>query len=130
MALWISLSKVTAKYLFSQVFDGSPLAVICSLFDFISDCLQPALSPKSIHALKQKGQELAGRIADWFPQTEKSLVLHILVFHIPSCLEMWGPARGTWVFAFERLVPHDKAVTICHLLSLFVTNCHVLRWCL
>ncbi|MDR3426060.1 hypothetical protein, partial [Silvimonas sp.] len=30
MAQWIGLSKVTAKYLFSQVFDGDALRVICS----------------------------------------------------------------------------------------------------
>ena len=112
VAQWIGISKVTAKYLFSQVFSDTPLQVICSLFDYISACLEPEQSRQTLHKLEALRKKLAGYIHRFFPKSELSMVLHMLVFHEPSFLKMWGPARGCWVFAFERSVPLPGLPTI------------------
>lgn len=108
MAMWIGLSKVSGKYMLSQLFNGRALEVVCSLFDYISACLEPVQTSHSIRKLKKDARKLAKGVGKWFPETEKSMVLHMLVFHVPDYLGMWGPARGWWVFAFERYVPRDE----------------------
>ena len=76
----------------------------CDLFDFINLCLAPVQSPELIVEIRQMARKVAGHVHKYFPESERSLVLHMLVFHAPDAIALWGPARGWWVFAFERSV--------------------------
>lgn len=104
MSLWMGVAKVTGKYLLSHVIEGTILTLVCDIFDFMTACLAAQQTPESIVEIKAASRKIAGHIADYFPDSELSLVLHMLVMHIPDQLKTWGPARGWWVFAFERSV--------------------------
>jgi hypothetical protein len=103
-AHWLSVAQVTGKYLLSQLFQGQPLEVLCKLLDFTANCLalDPEITQEGIEKLTADAKGLAADIDRFFPSSEWSLVLHMLVFHVPKMLEEWGPARGTWCFAYER----------------------------
>jgi hypothetical protein len=118
---WITFTKVTGKYLFSQVFKGAHLGVLCDLLDFVSDCLDHELTPDKIDVLKARARKVAGHIEQYFPPSEQSLVLHHMIFHIPRQLQIWGPARCTWVFWAERSVS-DRWVCVLASLLIFAYN--------
>ena len=103
-AQWVTFSKVTGKYLMSQYFEDEHLQALCNLFDFVDLCLAPTVTQQSIRNLHTMARILAGDIDKYFPVTERSMVLHLLVFHMPDEIALWGPTRGYWVFAFERSV--------------------------
>jgi hypothetical protein len=118
MSQWITFAKTTGKYLFSQVFhsaDDKPLLQhLCDLLDYITDSLCSSLTKAAVLDLADRAKKLAAGITDFWPSGERQWVLHILVFHLPAALRLWGPARGFWVFPFERYVLHSTCVTPCH----------------
>lgn len=103
---WLSFTKVTGKYLFSQLFSQNrqALTVICDILDYFSMCLDHELTEAKLDALDEQASLVAGHIENFFPGGEKSLVLHHMVFHMPGQLRVWGPARASWVFPYERSV--------------------------
>jgi len=101
---WITFTKVTGKYLYSQLFQESQktLETVCTVLDFFASCLDQELTTEKIELLKTRARKVAGIIHDLFPRSERSLVLHHIVCHIPDQLARWGPARCCWAFPFER----------------------------
>lgn len=118
-AQWMGVTKVTGKYLLSHLFTGDLLQALCDFLDFTTMCLASSLNAIDLERIKKKAQVVARDIDRFFPLSERSLVLHILIFHIPAYLEMWGPARCWWVFPYERSV--HICVTQCTTLLHFVT---------
>jgi hypothetical protein len=99
---WLNFAKVYGKYLFAQIYKGHHLRVLCDLLDYITRCLSSSLTPDLLKEIKRRSIDMAKDIDRYFPASEKTLVLHLLIFHIPSTLSYWGPARGYWCFPFER----------------------------
>ena len=106
---WISITKVTGKYLLSQVFEGEHLGVLCEILDYMAACLASEFTPADIARIKRLARKVAGHVDKYFPPTMQSLVMHMLIFHMPGELEMWGPARGFWCFPYERSVEGSLA---------------------
>lgn len=99
---WFNFTKVYGKYLFSAHYDGDHLRVLCELLDFIKACLGSHLSPQDKADIHAKAKQVASNFDEYFPPTEQSLMLHVLVFHLPQTLALFGPARGYHCFPFER----------------------------
>lgn len=108
MSQWITLTQVSSKYLLSQAFGSEEdlpiLTHLCNLMDYVSACLMSGMTAAIIADVKRRARLIAGDIPKFWPRHERSMVLHMLVFHLPQALEQWGPARGFWVFAYERSV--------------------------
>ena len=99
---WLNFTKVYGKYLFAQIYRSQHLRVLCDLLDYITHCLSSSLTLDLMKEIKRRSIEVAKDIDRFFPASEKSLMLHLLVCHIPPTLSYWGPARGYWCFPFER----------------------------
>lgn len=99
---WFNFTKVYGKYLFSAYYHGEHLRVLCELLDFIKACLGSHLSPQDKDDIHAKAKQVASNFDEYFPPTEQSLMLHVLVFHMPQTLALFGPARGYHCFPFER----------------------------
>ena len=99
---WFNFTKVYGKYLFSAYYSGDHLRVLCELLDFIKACLGSHLSPQDKDDIHAKAKQVASNFDQFFPPTEQSLMLHVLVFHMPQTLALFGPARGYHCFPFER----------------------------
>jgi len=99
---WLNFIKVYGKYLLQQVYDGEPLRVLCELLDFVKRCIRSELVAGATDVLVKRAERFAKDFDQYFPACEQSIVLHCLLFHIPSTLDYWGPARGYWCFPYER----------------------------
>ena len=99
---WMNFVKVYGKYLLSLKYTGDCLRVACALLDFVKDCLLSHLPPGKADEINVKARELAKDIHKFFPHTERSMVLHLLIFHIPQGLHYFGPMRTVWAFWAER----------------------------
>lgn len=99
---WINFVKVYGKYLLSQHFKGDLMAVISNLLDLIKLTLRSTVDQETMDEIERLRNELAPVLESAFPSTEWSMVLHLLFFHIPDTIRLWGPTRGYWCFPFER----------------------------
>ena len=99
---WINFVKVYGKYLLSQHFKGDEMDVISNLLDFIKLTLSSTVDQATTDEILRLRHELAQVLESEFPSTEWSMVLHLLFFHIPDTIRLWGPTRGYWCFPFER----------------------------
>jgi len=101
---WVNFAKVYGSYLFAQHYNGPSLALLCDILKLLRLCLSSVITPQLI----QEARETAKGLAIWFdkflPATEKAIIFHLLIFHIPSIIEQWGPARNFWCFPFERMI--------------------------
>lgn len=101
-AQWITMAKVTGKYLLGLAFEGKALESLCDLLDYVTLCLSDRITPSLLTEIGIQAKRCANMINETMPEGEFSLVLHMLIFHVPATLKRWGPARGWWVFPFER----------------------------
>lgn len=110
---WMNFVKCYGKYLLCLAFheDDPTLAALCQLLDFLKDCLRPTIAPGDIKKLYKDARELAGTIHERFPLNARSMMLHLLVYHVPSGLSLWGPARGVHCFPYERSEDHTAQST-------------------
>jgi hypothetical protein len=99
---WMNFVKVYGKYLLSLKYTDDCLRVACAVLDFVKDCLLSHLPSGKVQEITQQATALAKELHKFFPQTERSMVLHLLVFHMPQGLRYFGPARGFWAFWAER----------------------------
>ena len=99
---WINFIKVYGKYLLQVVFDGEHLEVVSQLLDFVSLCLSSTINKEVLESIEEESRKVAADFHRYFPVSERNIVMHLLVFHIPATLKYWGPARGYWCFPFER----------------------------
>jgi hypothetical protein len=113
---WVNFAKVYGKYLFLKMYSreqdtinkgtpserNAPLEAMCRLMDLLTSCL----SSNATAALKVKmvaqARAFAARFDQHFPESELTVMMHVLVHHIPSLIQIWGPVRGFWCFPFER----------------------------
>jgi hypothetical protein len=114
---WVNFTKVYGKYLFHTIYrderDKYPFRIddsrsnytldgLCQLMDVLTSCL----ASNATAATKVRTDELVKKFATHFdemlPITEQVVNMHNLIFHIPSMIKRWGPARGFWCFPFER----------------------------
>lgn len=115
---WINFIKVYGKYLMSRLYPAvyplaaEPLARTynpalkgsCMLIDLLKLCLASSVTSKIKSDTDVMARSIAGEFDRIFPATEKAIVMHNLIFHIPDTIRMWGPARGFWCFPFERYI--------------------------
>ena len=104
----VNFAKVYGKYLMSQCHRGDTLRMACLLLDIISLCLSSSVPPDMLERLDGLIVIFAHKFNDWMPTVSKAVVLHTLLFHLPTTIAYWGPARGYWCFPFER------SVAACH----------------
>lgn len=100
---WLSFTKVYGKYLLTHAYEEGPsLQILCNIIDLVQQCVASTVTPESLARLNQRIQDVAKSFEKSFPASEWSIVMHLLVFHIPDTIKFWGPARSYWCFPFER----------------------------
>lgn len=62
---------------------------------------RPRITKRLINQLKQTITTFMTLIKEHAPECIQTLCMHMVV-HIPEQLELWGPSRTIWMFAFER----------------------------
>jgi hypothetical protein len=108
---WVNFAKVYGKYLFLQMYsrpedtvDGRnlPLEAICALLSLLTSCLASDATAELKVETARQVTELATRFDEYFPESELTVMMHVLVHHVPNMILVWGPTRGYWCFPFER----------------------------
>ena len=102
---WINFAKVYGPYLFAQHYKTSSLALLCDILKLLRLCVSSVVTPDLIKEAKDTARGLATWFDTLLPGTEKAIIFHLLIFHVPNTIEQWGPARNFWCFPFERSVP-------------------------
>ena len=125
---WINFVKVYGKYLLSQHFKGDVMDVISNLLDFIKLTLSSTVDQFTMDEIGRLRHELAQVLESEFPSTEWSMVLHLLFFHIPDTIHLWGPTRGYWCFPFERSAHGQRAGRLCGPGPQFVVSHSCFLW--
>ena len=75
---------------------------MCNLLDLTKMCLASSVAPGHMAKLDALVKTVAASFERQLPSTEQAIVMHMLFFHLPDSIRMWGPARGFWCFPFER----------------------------
>ena len=103
---WVNFAKSYGSYLIGNCLTGHERSAVAAhtLLEIVRMCLASSISEEHISILRKRISDLAEDFDALFPETQKSLVLHLLCFHMPDTIEYWGPARGYWCFPFERSV--------------------------
>ena len=103
---WLNFTKLYGPYLIENMYTGQSHAGVeaIELLAILRLTLSSAFKPGMIEDLKQKVLEFAKYFHVTWPETEKCLVLHMLIFHMPATVEYWGPAVSYWNFVEERSV--------------------------
>lgn len=101
---WVNFAKVHGKYLFAQLYahDITIVQPLCRVLDIVELCLRSSVTRASKQLTDAKVAEMAGAFGASMPDSERSIVMHVLMFHMPATIRMWGPSRGFWCFPFER----------------------------
>jgi hypothetical protein len=101
---WLNFAKTGyGKYLLSQHFKQDTLFAACALLDFTQACLSSTITAEVLDWIHELQATVAEDLQDGkFPVTEHSIVLHLMLFHIPDTIRFWGPVRHYWCFPFER----------------------------
>jgi hypothetical protein len=110
---WLNFTKVYGKYLLSHVYAGHHLPALCIMLDFIKNCLASHITPELMDGIRDGALAVARNFDELFPPSEASLVLHLLIFHIPDTIRYWGPVRNYWAFPFERSATAQRCKTLC-----------------
>jgi hypothetical protein len=118
---WLCFSRLYGKYLLSQHYSAEKMQILCPLLDLVKLAVTSFISGDGyfdrLHGLVK---EVASTLETYFPAGELSIVIHLLLFHIPAQLARWGPAYGHWCFPFERSVdislspiqPHSASLSL------------------
>jgi hypothetical protein len=103
---WINFVKGYGQYLIKQC--GLPLEqerFACDLLAILQMCLASRFKPEThLALLKAKIRKWAGQLNTNFPDKQKTVMLHSVMFHMVDTMRLWGPCRGYWNFPFERCV--------------------------
>lgn len=116
---WVNFAKVSGPLLLHNAYpkDASTAAAACRLLRVIRMGLVSCVAPGHTAAMQAVIDEVKENFNHDFPAIMKSMMLHLLLFHVPAAVARWGPARGFWCFPFERLVANrdncqDKSVLL------------------
>jgi hypothetical protein len=119
---WVNFAKVYGKFLMFVVYDTNDsnqsnsaffqpeerpnraLDAVCKELDILAAILDSNATAESKVRMNALIRQFAKDFNDHLPETEKTINMHNLLFHIPHTIERWGPARGYWCFPFERSV--------------------------
>lgn len=122
---WVNFAKVYGSYLIENCYQGqmNPAAEASArLLNMIKMALASTVSPDHVKKMLDAAAEIRNKFNADFPTIEKSMMMHLLLFHIPATIKRWVPVRGYWCFPFERLVLNDESfVTIRYNSLRFVT---------
>lgn len=101
---WVNFTKVYGKYLFQHIYHNRPDALkgMCYVLNLVTASLSSNATAAIKVETKRLVQQLASEFDELLPSIEKSLMMHLLMFHMPRTIRIWGPARGFWCFPFER----------------------------
>ena len=107
---WVNFARVYGKYLMVHCFpssdrggdDSSQLDAACCLLNVVQLCLTSCIEPGFHTTLQKWVTKTAACFQRALPPTEKAVMLHLLLFHMPRTIAYWGPTRGYWNFAYER----------------------------
>ena len=99
---WVVFTRVYGQWLLSQNFEGASLALLLTLLNLIKLCISNTVTPALMLVIRAEVKTLSNAFTVLLPSTEKAIVFHLLAFHIPDTIALWGPARGHWCFPFER----------------------------
>lgn len=105
---WLKFSTVYGPYLIANMYANQRYAEAgveaCELLNIITIVLSSQVTPEVMAEMREKVKNFTRLFHIFWPETEKSLVLHMLLMHMPATVEYWGPARSYWNFPPERLV--------------------------
>jgi hypothetical protein len=128
---WLCFSRLYGKYLLSHFYDDAKMEVLGPLLDLVKLCVSSSLPKDFTQRSQHMVRTVATRWEELFPEGEMSIMMHLLMFHIPDQLQYWGPAYGHWCFPFERsdsrteLAPHcAKLARHCAKLARHSAKCH------
>jgi hypothetical protein len=105
---WVAFVKSYGKYMLGGADGfgntGAQYIFLCALLDFVRLCLSATLTPEVHDRITERRQTVAQWFSTFMPATEHAIVFHLLIFHMPAQLKLWGSARHHWCFPFERSV--------------------------
>lgn len=100
----VNFAKVYGKYVLSQKYQGDALETLCQILDLLRLCLSSTLTPDVLSRVRVSARQVATLFSRFLPDTEKAIIFHLFVFHVPDTLAEWGPCRGYWCFPYERMI--------------------------
>jgi hypothetical protein len=107
--LHLTLARTTGPYLFRCAgFEGEQLEMLLAICELLTSVASHSHTEASLMNLRLQAHrygQLFGRI---MPETEHTIVFHLLFHHVVELLEDWGPASHTWCFGPERYA-HKRA---------------------
>jgi hypothetical protein len=116
---WLNFVRVHGKYLFSQYFTGSVLKLFCAMIDLVKHLLSNIITTPLLHVIDVLIKRICKNLPI-LPNTERPIVFHNLLFHMPTIIAKWGPARSYWCFPFERYLIATQCCSMLH----NVATCH------
>ena len=105
---WLNFARVYGSYLIEHGLKGYDNSIMasCFLLEIVKMATASTTSAKHVRNLRVEIMRLAYKMNTWFPPHQKTMMLHLLMFHMPDTIAYWGPARGYWNFPFERNIKH------------------------
>lgn len=101
---WNNFVKYHGEYILSGLVAGTEqAAVISRLFKCLATAVSEDVTPARIPAERA---ELVRMLVDFerlFPRSELRMCLHSTL-HWPDARQLWGPAKGFWMYPWERFV--------------------------
>jgi hypothetical protein len=82
-------------------FNDNVFSILLSYFHLISRLTARTIRLSEVNQLRIVVGEVLSQLELILPATEFTILVHVLV-HVPAQLAWFGPARTTWMFAFER----------------------------
>jgi hypothetical protein len=117
---WLNFVRLHGKYLLSQYFTGSVLKLLCEIIDLVKMLLTTTLT-EALHLRIEICVRRISKNISILPNTERPIVFHNLISHMPMIIKKWGPPRSYWCFPFERYVAHYMhMLRFCYLCSIML----------
>lgn len=110
--LHLTLARTTGPYLFRCAgFDGDQLQMLLEICELLTAVASHTHTEASLMNIRELSRRAGQRFGSIMPETEHTIVFHLLFHHVVELLEDWGPAAHTWCFGPERSAA-DHAGTV------------------
>lgn len=109
--LHLTLARTTGPYLFRCAgFDGVQLQMLLEICELLTAVASHAHTEGSLMNIRELSRRAGLRFGSVMPETEHTIVFHLLFHHVVELLDDWGPAAHTWCFGPERSDHHTPAM--------------------
>lgn len=100
----MTMGRVYGKYLIRNTsWKSEHQQLWYDLMDIVHMLARPRITDTMVNDLEVTIKKFGVDFTKHMPESELTSVFHMLL-HLPAQLHLWGPARSTWMFPFERYV--------------------------